>query len=85
MALKEQVTYDTQGILDTDWETYPIATFSDIPTIQTLILNRPGSPFLGSGEASIGPTPAAIANAVFDAAGIRLRDIPFSKQNLHLR
>jgi len=77
MTLKEQVIYDTQGVLSRDWETYPIATFSEIPTIEVLILNRPGSPFLGSGEASIGPTPAAIANAVYDAAGIRLRDIPF--------
>jgi len=77
MTLKEQVNYGPEGILSRDWETYPIATFSEIPTIEVLILNRPGSPFLGSGEASIGPTPAAIANAIYDAADIRLRDIPF--------
>jgi len=77
MALKEQVNYSAEGILSVDWETYPILTFSEVPKIETLILNRPGAPFLGSGEASQGPTPAAIANAVYDAVGIRLRDIPF--------
>jgi CO/xanthine dehydrogenase Mo-binding subunit/aerobic-type carbon monoxide dehydrogenase small subunit (CoxS/CutS family) len=77
MTLKEQVNYNAEGILSVDWETYPILTFSEVPKIETLILNRPGAPFLGSGEASQGPTPAAIANAVYDAVGIRLRDIPF--------
>jgi CO/xanthine dehydrogenase Mo-binding subunit/aerobic-type carbon monoxide dehydrogenase small subunit (CoxS/CutS family) len=77
MALKEQVRYGPEGILSKDWDTYPIAVFSELPAIKTLILNRPGMPFLGGGEASIGPAPAAIANAVFSASGIRLRDIPF--------
>ncbi len=77
MTLKEQVNFNPEGITSVDWETYPILTFSEVPRIETLILNRPGSPFLGSGEASIGPTSAAIANAVYDAVGIRLRDIPF--------
>ena len=77
MTLKEQVNYNSEGILSVDWETYPILTFAEIPKIETLILNRPGAPFLGSGEASIGPTPAAISNAVFAAIGIRLREIPF--------
>lgn len=79
LTLKEQVLYGPEGIRSTDWETYPVATFSEIPAIQTLILNRPDTPFLGSGEASVGPTPAAIANAVYDAVGVRLRDIPFAK------
>ena len=77
MALKEQVNYGAEGILSVDWESYPILTFSEAPKLETLILNRPDAPFLGSGEASLGPTPAAIANAVFDAVGVRLRDIPF--------
>ncbi len=77
ITLKEHVRYDAGGILSVDWDTYPILTFSEAPRISTLILNRPGAPFLGSGEASIGPTPAAIANAVFDAVGIRLRETPF--------
>ena len=77
MTLKEEVHYDAKGIKSVDWEAYPILTFSEAPKIETLILNRPGAPFLGSGEASQGPTPAAIANAVFDAVGIRCRQVPF--------
>ena len=76
MTLKEQVTYTAEGITSVDWETYPILTFSEAPRIETVILNRPGAPFMGAGEASIGPTAAAIANAVYDAVGVRCRDIP---------
>jgi CO/xanthine dehydrogenase Mo-binding subunit/aerobic-type carbon monoxide dehydrogenase small subunit (CoxS/CutS family) len=82
MTLKEQVNYNAEGIVSVDWETYPILTFSEAPRIETLILNRPGAPFLGSGEASQGPTPAAIANAVYDAVGVRLRDIPFTPERV---
>ena len=82
MALKEQVVYSPQGILSVDWESYPILTFSEVPKLETLILNRPDAPFLGSGEASLGPTPAAIANAVFNATGVRLRDIPFRPEKV---
>jgi nicotinate dehydrogenase subunit B len=52
--------------------------FTQAPKIESILINRPGMPFLGAGEAAQGPTPAAIANAVFDAVGIRLREIPFS-------
>ncbi|MEJ2757459.1 MAG: molybdopterin-dependent oxidoreductase, partial [Anaerolineales bacterium] len=55
MTLKEQVTYTAEGITSVDWETYPILTFSEAPHIETVILNRPGAPFMGAGEASIGP------------------------------
>ena len=87
ITLKEHVCYDASGILSVDWDTYPILTFSEAPRVNTLILNRPGAPFLGSGEASIGPTPAAIANAVFDASGIRFRETPFlpEKVKRHLQ
>jgi nicotinate dehydrogenase subunit B len=82
MTLKEQVNYSAEGITSVDWETYPILTFSEAPKLEIVILNRPGAPFLGSGEASQGPTPAAIANAVYDAVGIRLRDIPFTPERV---
>ena len=85
ITLKEQVRYDPSSILSVDWDTYPILSFSEAPRINTLILNRPGAPFLGSGEASIGPTPAAIANAVFNAAGIRLRQTPFLPERVMQR
>jgi len=77
-TLHEQVTFDADGVTSTDWRTYPIMRFRDAPTVETVLLNRPGSPFLGVGEGAQGPVAAAIANAIYDAAGIRLRDIPFT-------
>jgi nicotinate dehydrogenase subunit B len=77
-TLKEQVTFDSQGITSRDWYSYPILRFRDTPEIKTVLLNRPGRPYLGLGEGAQGPASAAIANAIFDAAGIRLRQIPFT-------
>ena len=77
-TLKEEVTYDNRGITSRDWESYPILRFPDAPTMETVLLNRPGMPHVGSGEATQGPTPAAIANAVYNAVGVRLRTIPFT-------
>ncbi|MEZ4706596.1 MAG: molybdopterin cofactor-binding domain-containing protein [Caldilineaceae bacterium] len=77
-TLLEEVQFDRHGITSRDWDSYPILRFTQMPTIETVILNRPTLPFLGSGEATQNPAPAAIANAVFDAVGIRLRQIPFT-------
>jgi nicotinate dehydrogenase subunit B len=77
-TLYEQVNFDQQGITSRDWDTDPLLRLPQAPKIETVLLNRPGLPFLGSGEAAQGPTPAAIANAVFDAVGVRLREIPFT-------
>jgi CO/xanthine dehydrogenase Mo-binding subunit len=65
-----------------DWVSYPILTFSEVPPITVELIDRPGAPFLGAGEASQGPTGAALANAIFDATGVRLRDIPFTPARL---
>ena len=54
----------------------------DVPEVETVLVDRPDQPFLGSGEATQGPTAAAIGNAVFDAIGIRLRRIPFTPENV---
>jgi nicotinate dehydrogenase subunit B len=81
-TLNEQVTFDQQGITSRDWDSYPILRFPQAPKIETVLLNRPGFPFLGSGEAAQGPTPAAIANAIFNAVGIRLREIPFTPERV---
>jgi CO/xanthine dehydrogenase Mo-binding subunit/aerobic-type carbon monoxide dehydrogenase small subunit (CoxS/CutS family) len=81
-TLKEQVEFDESGILATDWDGYPIFRFPDVPKVETVLVNHPELPFLGSGEAAQGPTPAAIANAVFDAVGIRLREIPFTQEKV---
>jgi CO/xanthine dehydrogenase Mo-binding subunit/aerobic-type carbon monoxide dehydrogenase small subunit (CoxS/CutS family) len=81
-TLNEQVTYDAQGITSVDWASYPIASIQDAPRIETVLLNRPGQSYLGIGEGAQGPASAAIANAVYDAAGIRLRRIPFTPQRV---
>ena len=76
-TLYEEVTFDRGGVTSRDWETYPILRFDNVPAITTVLVDRPGDPFLGAGEAVCGPTAAAIGNAVFDATGLRLRRIPF--------
>ncbi|MBV6303753.1 molybdopterin-dependent oxidoreductase [Candidimonas humi] len=79
-ALYEQVLYDEHRIRSFDWSTYPILRFSDMPRkIDVHLIDRPGAPFLGTGEASQGPTPAAIANAIANATGRRLRDLPLAR------
>ncbi len=81
-TLFESVQFDVDGITSLDWESYPIMTFESAPVIETVILNRPELPMLGAGEAAQNPTPAAIANAIYDAAGIRLREIPFTPEKI---
>ena len=63
-------------------ESYPILRFSAVPEIETVLVDRPGEPFLGAGEASCGPAGAAIANAVFDATGVRARRLPLTPESL---
>jgi nicotinate dehydrogenase subunit B len=78
-TLYEAVRFDRRRILSRDWSGYPIMRFPAVPeSIGVHIVPRPGLPFLGTGEAGQGPTAAAIANAVRDAVGVRLRDVPFS-------
>jgi CO/xanthine dehydrogenase Mo-binding subunit len=81
-TLKEQVNFDETGILAEDWDSYPILRFPEIPPIEVVLINRQDLPSIGSGEATQGPTPAAIANAVFDAVGVRLREIPFTPEKV---
>ncbi len=77
-TLYEAVTFDSSGITSRDWESYPILRFDNVPEIETVLLDRPDAPFLGAGEATSGPTGAAIANAIKDATGLRLRRLPFT-------
>jgi nicotinate dehydrogenase subunit B len=81
-TLKEQVDFDQHGIIARDWDGYPILRFPEVPKIEVVLINHPELPTLGSGEATQGPTSAAIANAVFDAAGVRLREIPFTPERV---
>jgi CO/xanthine dehydrogenase Mo-binding subunit len=77
-ALKEQVQHDTMRITSRDWETYPILRFSEVPEVFVEFINRPEEESLGVGEGVTGIIAPAIGNAVFNAMGIRLRDLPFT-------
>jgi CO/xanthine dehydrogenase Mo-binding subunit len=77
-SLKEEVKFDDTAVLSRDWASYPIITFSEVPPVEVVLIDRPGEPYLGTGEASQGPAGAALANAIFDAAGVRLRRVPFT-------
>ena len=77
-ALCEQVTWDRDGITSLDWETYPVIRFDQIPAFEIDILDQPLEAAVGAGEAAPGPAIAAIANAIFDAIGIRMRRMPFT-------
>jgi nicotinate dehydrogenase subunit B len=82
-TLFEQTTFDTHGITSFDWSGYPILRFSSMPkSVEVELIDRPGTPFLGVGEASQGPTSAALSNAVSDAVGKRIRDLPLAGARL---
>jgi nicotinate dehydrogenase subunit B len=82
-TLAEEVTFDTTRVTSRDWAGYPVLRFPQIPdSIEVHIIDRPGQPFLGTGEAAQGPAAAAIANAVADAAGVRFRDLPLSRSRV---
>ncbi|MBZ5656249.1 MAG: molybdopterin-dependent oxidoreductase [Acidobacteriia bacterium] len=81
-ALLEEVQFDSSGIRSLDWGSYPVLTFQEIPEVDIVLINRPELPALGAGEPAIGPVPAAIANALFDAVGVRLREAPFTPQRI---
>jgi len=77
-ALKEAVRWDAEKILTHDWEAYPLLRFSEVPAVDVHLMPGGGNPSLGAGEASQGPTTAAIANAVFHALGVRVRELPLT-------
>jgi nicotinate dehydrogenase subunit B len=82
-TLYEAVTFDDTRITSIDWQTYPILRFDAVPEkIEVHVINRPGLPFLGSGETGQGPAAASIANAIADATGKRLRDLPLTRKKI---
>ncbi|MGF6963794.1 nicotinate dehydrogenase subunit B [Paraburkholderia sp. WC7.3g] len=81
-TLYEETHFDQQRITSFDWSTYPIMRFSSVPRrVDVLLIDRPGLPFLGVGEAAQGPAAAALANAIDDATGVRIRDLPLLGPN----
>jgi CO/xanthine dehydrogenase Mo-binding subunit len=82
-TLYESVTFDDTRITSIDWQTYPILRFNSVPdSIVVHIINRPGLPFLGSGETGQGPAAASIANAITSATGKRLRNLPLTRKRI---
>ncbi len=81
-TLFEEVTFDRFRVTSVDWASYPILTFPDVPALEIDLVDRPGEPPLGVGEASSTPVPAALANAIFDASGVRLRSVPLTAEKL---
>jgi CO/xanthine dehydrogenase Mo-binding subunit len=81
-TLKEAVGFDSRQITTRSWADYPILTFTEVPAVEVTLLNRPTERSLGTGEGSQGPTVAAIANAVANATGVRLRDLPFTPKRV---
>lgn len=76
-VLMEEVKFDRSAVTSVDWSSYPILRFSEVPKIEIELIDRPKEKPVGAGEAACTPVGAALSNAVFDAAGVRLRTIPF--------
>jgi CO/xanthine dehydrogenase Mo-binding subunit len=81
-ALKEAVRFDASHVTSDHWDAYPILRFSEVPAVEVEIMGRPDERPLGAGEAAHGPTAAAIGNAVFDALGVRVRDLPITRERI---
>ena len=81
-ALMEEVSFDRHAVTAREWGAYPIIPFPDVPNIDVLMLPRPDQPPLGVGESASVPSAAAIANAIFDATGVRFREPPFTPERI---
>ena len=82
-TLWEEVKFDNKNVTSVDWLTYPILDITETPeTIDVVLINHPEIAPSGAGEPSTRPVAAAIANAIFDATGVRIRRVPFSPDNV---
>ncbi len=82
-TLWEEVTFDNKAVTSVDWISYPILDITETPgEVNVVLINHPEIPPSGAGEPSIRPVAAAIANAIFDATGVRIRRVPFSPERV---
>ena len=81
-ALMEEVQFDRARVTSVDWSSYPILRFPDVPKLDIALIDRPTEPPVGAGEAACTTVAAALANAVFDATGARLRTVPFTPERV---
>jgi CO/xanthine dehydrogenase Mo-binding subunit len=81
-ALREQVRFDRARITSVTWDSYPILRFTEVPRVAVRIVAAPGQPETGAGELAQGPVAGAIGNAVADAVGVRVRDLPLTTEQV---
>jgi CO/xanthine dehydrogenase Mo-binding subunit len=82
-ALGEEVTWDERKVTSIDWRTYHSLPLGfDVPVIESVLIDRPDVPATGAGETAITIVAAAVGNAVFDATGVRLRQVPFTPERV---
>ena len=83
-ALHEETKFDRSRVTSVDWVSYPILKFTEVPAVEVELVNHPELPPLGAGEAASAPVAAALANAIFDASGVRLRSVPFTPERIRV-
>jgi nicotinate dehydrogenase subunit B len=81
-ATRERVTFDRARITSLSWDTYPVLRFTKVPEVAVRIVAAPGQPETGAGEIAQGPVAAAIGNALADATGVRVRDLPLTREQV---
>jgi CO/xanthine dehydrogenase Mo-binding subunit len=82
-ALGEEVTWDDRKVTSVDWRTYPSLPLGfDVPVIESVLINRTGVEACGAGETAITIVAAAVGNAIFDATGARVREVPFTPERI---
>ena len=81
-TLLEELQFDRSRVTSVDWKSYPILKFPDVPEVAIDLIDRPAEKPWGAGEPTAAVVPAAIANAIFDATGARLRSVPFTPDKM---
>ena len=82
-AMLEEVTWNAERVTSVDWRTYrPLYLGAEVPKVETVLINQTDTSAMGAGETAITVAAAAIGNAVFDATGVRLREIPFTPERV---
>src|SRR4029077_4214751 len=81
-TLREQVRFDRDTITSAGWDSYPILRFTQTPDVMVRDMDAPREAETGAGEIALGPVAGAIGNAVADAAGVRVRDLPLTRERV---
>jgi nicotinate dehydrogenase subunit B len=81
-TLREQVRFDRDRVTSAGWDSYPILRFTEVPEVRVRVMDAPGEAEVGAGEVAQGPVAGAIGNAVADAVGVRVRDLPLTRERV---